>query len=171
MSDIINLKSRRAVNARFGKFIGKTGYKVLLAIGATASVLAIILGITGGIRLAMLLASPALLCFLPAIWWKRQLSVLPAGGNDLTGLLSVDILARLKPGMTLSPQAIWNVLSDHWQAIFILNHLLLGKDTIGTLLSSDPAEAEKAFKIARDLAVKNESPTIELGCRLARQRL
>lgn len=167
MSDLINLKSQRAVNARFGKFIGKTGYRGLLTVGTIASIFAIALGITTDSRYALLLASPALLCFLPAIWWKRQLSVLPAEGNDLAGLLSFDVLARLKPGMTLSPQAMWNALSDHWQAIFILNHLLLGKDTIGTLLSTDPAEAEKALKIAKDLAVKNESPTIELGFLIA----
>ncbi|MDB5170406.1 MAG: hypothetical protein JWO35_100 [Candidatus Saccharibacteria bacterium] len=160
MNDMINLNSQRASDARLGKLIGKAGYRSLLAIGAAAAAGAIVLGVTSGARFALLLASPALLCFLPAIWWKRQLSVLPPQGTDL---LSVDVLSRLKPGTTLNPQTMWAAIQDHWQATFFTNHLLLGKDTLGTSLSTNPAELEHALNIAHELAVKNESPTIELG--------
>lgn len=163
MSDLINLKSQRAAKARLGKRIGKVGYQSLLALGGVFTAGVIVLAVTNSSSLAMLVAAPALLCFLPAIWWKRELSVLPPRGTDLAGLLSVDVLCRLKPGMTLNPQTVWEALSDHWQAVFFSNHLLLGKDMLGSALTTDSAELERALKVAQELAVKNDSPTIELG--------
>ncbi len=163
MSDLIDLKSQRAAEARLGKKIGKTGYNVLLALGGTFTLGAVVLGFVNEINFGVMLMTPALLCFLPAIWWKRQLSILPPKGNDLAGLLSVDVLNRLAPGMALNPQTMWAAVSDHWQATFFINHLLLGKDMVGTTLSTDPVELEKALKIAHELTVKNKSQTIELG--------
>ncbi len=163
MNSLIDLKSQRAKNARLGKLIGKTGYRSLLVVGGLIGLAAIAFGALEGMQLALLVASPALLCFLPAIWWKRELSVLPPQGNHLSGLLSVDVLSRLKPSMTLNSQTMWKALSNHWQAIFFTNHLLLGNDLIGTNLGTDRLELERALKIAQEIAVKNESPTIELG--------
>jgi len=160
---LVDINSRRAQDARFGKTIGKTGYQILLGAGTLVSVLAIILGFITELRFALLLAAPAIACFLPAIWWKRQLSVLPPSGNDLNGRLSGEVLARLKPGLQAQPQTVWAALSDHWQAQFFLHRLLLGNQMVRQQLGTDTAELEQAFQLATQLADQNKSPVIELG--------
>ncbi len=163
MDPLINLHSQRAAEARLGKSIGSNGYQILLIVGSLAASAGIALGFISGIHFTLLLAAPALTCYLPAIWWRRQLSVLPPTSQDLTGKLSVDVLERLKPGTEPQPQAIWRALNDHWQAIFFVNHLLITTDVVETQLSNNPADLERAFEIAKKLAERHESPTIELG--------
>ena len=163
MSDLINLKTPRAGQARLSQVISQTGYRILLAGAGVAAAAAVALGFTVNWRYSWLLATPALICYLPAVWWKRQLAVLPPSGNDLSGRLSGDVLARLKPSMTQQPQSIWEALSGHWQAAFFLNHLLIAKGLVTEQLSTDPAEFGKALQLATQLADQNESPAIELG--------
>lgn len=163
MSSLIDLNSERAREARLGKTIGKRGYQLLVIFGSIAATGAILAGLTTGHRLALILSSLALLCLLPAIWWKRHLSVLPAYGSDLAGLLSVDVLCRLKPDMVLQPQTMWAAVNDHWQASFFVNHLLITKEIVSQSLSSDPQELEYALQLAAQLAQKNSSPVVELG--------
>lgn len=163
MSDLINLETPRAGQARLSQAIGQTGYRILLAGAVLAAVAAVAIGYLAGVRYALLLATPALICYLPAVWWKRQLSVLPPTNNDWSGRLSADVLARLKPGMAQSPDSIWEALSSHWQAVFFLNHLLITKEVVAAQLSTDPAELGKAFQLATQLADQNKSPVIELG--------
>jgi ATP-dependent Clp protease ATP-binding subunit ClpC len=128
-----------------------------------AAVAAVVLGFTVGVRYALLLSTPALLCYLPAVWWKRQLAVLPPAGHDLSGRLSVDVLARLKPGLAQQPQSVWATLSGHWQSVFFLNHLLITKEVVASQLSTEPAELSQALQFAVQLADQNKSPAIELG--------
>lgn len=163
MSIAVNINSRRAQDARLAKSIGPTGYKTLLIVSIVASVGAIALGFTAGGRFALLLAAPAIACYMPAVWWKRQLSVLPADGNDLNGRLSGDVLARLKPSLQAQPQSVWTALSGHWQAQFLMHHLLLDSNDISQRLSTEPAELELALQLATQLADQNKSPVIELG--------
>jgi ATP-dependent Clp protease ATP-binding subunit ClpC len=163
VSDLVNLQAARAKEARLGKAIGKTGYLALMVIGSAAAVGVIAVAFTVGRQAALLLSALVVAVYLPAIWWKRQLSVLPAKGTDLAGLLSVDVLARLKPGVTLQPQALWAALSDHWQARFFANHLLLTPELIGQQLSTEPADLASAWQLAVRLAQQNNSPVIELG--------
>jgi ATP-dependent Clp protease ATP-binding subunit ClpC len=166
----LNLQAARAKEARLGRRIGKTGYLALLILAGGAGTGALAAAVVGKHRVALLLSALAVAAYLPAIWWKRQLSVLPrmktksqAGDVDLTNLLSVDVLARLKPGMVLQPQSLWAALSDHWQAYFFVNHLLLSPDLIGQQLTTDPADLAGAWQLAIELAQKNNSPVIELG--------
>lgn len=163
MSDLINLKTPRAGQARLSQVISQTGYRILLAGAVVAAVAAVALGYIAGLRYALLLATPALICYLPAVWWKRQLSILPPTNNDWSGRLSVDVLARLKPGLEQQPQAVWAALSGHWQAIFFLNHLLITKEVVIGQLGTDPAEFGKAMQLATQLADQNKSPVIKLG--------
>jgi ATP-dependent Clp protease ATP-binding subunit ClpC len=163
MSAFINLNSDRAAQARFSRHLTVNGYKALIICGTAATVLGIALGFIIGWRYALLLATPALLCYIPGVWWKRQLSVLPPTGNDLTGRLSVDVLSRLKPGMAENSQSLWLALSDHWQANFFLNHLLITKDVVTTHLGTEPAELEAAFQWATRITEQSKSPVIELG--------
>src|SRR5207244_3107374 len=64
---------------------------------------------------------------------------------------------------TLTPQSLWAALSDHWQAKFILNHLLLTPQMVTSQLGSDETELTHALQKAEQLAEKSESPIIELG--------
>jgi ATP-dependent Clp protease ATP-binding subunit ClpC len=163
MSVPVDINTRRAQDARLGKSIGETGYKTLLIVCGLASAAAIALGFSTGIRFAFLLAAPAIACYMPAVWWKRQLSVLPPDGNDLNGRLSGDVLARLKPGLQAQPQSVWAALSGHWQAQFLVHHLLLDTNTVSQQLSTESAELEQALQLAVQIADHNKSPVIELG--------
>lgn len=158
----IDLRNERAQQARLAKLIGKTGYWILVGTGSTALLGALILHIQDDTQLAYLLAALAILMFLPAIWWKRQLSVLPASGKDLNDRLSADVLALLKPSAQNS-QAVWQIIGSHWQARFLTNHLLLTKEIVEMYLGQDQAEFEAGLKWAVYLADKAKSDKIELG--------
>ncbi|MGC1176520.1 MAG: AAA family ATPase [Candidatus Saccharimonadales bacterium] len=163
MSALIDTSTRRAKDARLGKAIGKTGYQLLLLGGGICLAVAVTLGIIVKIHYGFLLLAPALLCLLSAIWWKRQLSTVPPSGSDLNGRLSVDVLARLKPGFQAQPQAVWTALSTHWQAVFFTNHLLLPEDMITQQLGTDEATLQQALAVATKIADQNQSQVIELG--------
>ncbi|HEY5152551.1 MAG TPA: AAA family ATPase, partial [Candidatus Saccharimonadales bacterium] len=139
------------------------GYKALLIISTLAAITGIVLGFTAGIRYMFLLFLLALVCYIPATWWKRQLSILPPSGRDLNGRLSVDILSLLKPGMQQQPQSVWAPIGRHWQANFFSRHLLIEPDTVGSQLGTDPAELGQALELAMRIADNNNSPVIELG--------
>jgi ATP-dependent Clp protease ATP-binding subunit ClpC len=160
MKSAIDLGSSRARQARLGKAIGKLGFQILVTIGSLALTGGIALLITGDKQLFYIAVAAALICYLPAIWWRRQLSVMPAIGQDR---LSVDVLARLKPGTPLEPKAVWTSLKGHWQAIFFMNHLLLTSDLVEQQLSSDEATFEQALSLAGQLADQHQTKTIELG--------
>ncbi len=163
MSNLIDWGSARAQEARLSRKIGKTGYKALMTIGTVALIASIAAAFTLDRRFAVLMMSPMLVCYLPAVWWKRQLSVLPPQGSDLAGTLSVEALSRLKPGMELQPQNVWAAMQGDWQARFFGAHLLITNETIGQHLSTDPAELEYALQLAGQIAQKNKWPLIEVG--------
>lgn len=163
MNAPVDINTRRAQDARLGKSIGKSGYQALVSVGGLAFAGAIALGFTAGIHFGLLLAAPAIACYLPAVWWKRQLSVVPPDGNDLNGRLSADVLARLKPSLRAEPRSVWAALSDHWQAKFLVNHLLLDNGIISEQLGTEPAELEHALQLAKQMADQNKSQLIELG--------
>lgn len=163
MSELINLSAPRAQQARLSKAIGTRGYKLLMVMGTALLVGAAAAALTHEKRLAVILVSPALACYLPATWWKRQLSVLPPEGEDLAGRLSSGVLSRLKPGTALQPQSMWASIQDDWQARFFADHLLITGEVISQHISADPAELEYALKLAGDIAKKNNWPLIESG--------
>ena len=163
MSTLIDVSSSRAAQARLGKTIGETGYRILQASAASLEVAALSLGLVNGQRFAWLLMSPAILCYSLAVWWKRQLSVLPPQSSDLNGRLSVDVLSRITTKTPQHPLGLWQAISNHWQANFFLHHLLLVDEVVSPHLSTDSAELDQALKLAGELAERNNSPTIELG--------
>lgn len=162
MSQMIDLSAPRVKEARIARTIGHNGYVVLVAISlvcAVAAVIAFIAGVSFGISLIGL----ALFAAVPALWWKRQLSVLPPTDNTLEGRLTGELLYRLKPGQDLHPRTLWEAISDHWQARFFSNHLLLDKELIAVQLGNEPQDLATAMQIATQIADRNQSPTIELG--------
>ncbi|HEY5442569.1 MAG TPA: AAA family ATPase [Candidatus Saccharimonadales bacterium] len=161
MNELINLSSERTKQARLARKFSRQSYRIVLAGSGILAALALLMGFMFGWRYALLLAAPTILCYMPAAWWKRQLSVLPPSGNDLNGRLAGDVLALLKPDMPQQPQSLWQALSHHWQTNFLLSHLLLDRDTITQHLSTDPTALGQALQIATQLADQNASPVIE----------
>ncbi len=160
---LIDFGNRRFYEARFSKHLGDASYRILLVVSIFGVASAVALGFGHHKGLGLLLASPAIFCYMLAVWWKRYLAVLPPHGTDLAGVLSVDVLSRLKRNMTLNPQTMWAALQDHWQALFFADHLLLGSDTIASHLSTEPAELQYAVQLAVQEAQKNEDPVVEPG--------
>jgi ATP-dependent Clp protease ATP-binding subunit ClpC len=163
MNEPIQLTGPRAQQARMARQIGRKGYIGLTGAASGLAALGLGLGFSDSWRLALLLAAPAILFALPAIWWKQGLSVLPPSGNDINGRLSGDVLALLKPGLDQTAQGVWQALSGHWQAIFFMNHLLLPKDVITESLSADPTALGQALEQAARIADRNHSPAVEPG--------
>jgi ATP-dependent Clp protease ATP-binding subunit ClpC len=163
MSSIVELNSLRAAQARFSSKLGKPGYQILLVISLLCLLGAIAAGYFLGLRLGLVILALAIIFWLPAIWWKRYLSILPASDDSLTGRLSVDVLSRLNPKIAMQPQTVWEALSDHWQASFFVNHLLLDKASVKDYLATDESDFQQALKIADQIAKQNNSPVIELG--------
>lgn len=159
---MLNLNSRRAREARLGRKIGSTGYTILLVVGGAFGAMALC-GLIIGWQFAPSFLGLALFAVLPAIWHKQELSIVPATGNDLDGRISVDVLARLKPGQELTPAILWQSLQDHWQASFFTNHLLVDRQTVSMMIDSQTGDATQVLQAASQLADQNELYTIELG--------
>lgn len=162
MSQSINPSSQRAKEARFGRVIGKTGYTICVSV-TVASAGVSLFGLITGFPFALTFLGLSLLALLPALWWKRRLSVLPPKGETLDDRLSYDVLIRLSSHQEMQPQAIWTALQDHWQAQFFSNHLLIGMDAVANCLSTEPADLPAALDVATQIADQNQSDTIELG--------
>lgn len=162
MNNTLDLNSTRAQEARLSKSIGNTGFKVLAALSIFFGLASIGSIAAGSSQIGILLIAPCLIFLLPAVWWKQELSKLPPTGNALNEILSGDVLSRLKPGMVLDPQTMWSAINNHWQAGYLVNHLLLTSDLVGQSLSTDPADLDKAFDRARAFAEQNKCKEIEL---------
>lgn len=163
MSEAIDLRSLRAREARLGRRIGKTGYSALLFIAISAAVGAVFLSVMGYTKFTYFCVALALAAYLRALWWRRYLTVLPPSGDGLTNRLSVDVLARLQPDMAMTPRALWNAISDHWQAAFFAHHLLLLPELIAEQLSIDPMALGPALAFANRFTDQSTDKTIELG--------
>jgi ATP-dependent Clp protease ATP-binding subunit ClpC len=160
---LVDLSSARAREARLGKAIGENGFKLLALAGTVLALGVIAAAFAHHKNLAVLLVAPMLAFYLPAVWWKRQLSVLPPDGNDLTGRLSGAVLSRLQTGTAMDPQGIWAAIQNHWQARFFLNHMLISPQSFAGHLSTDQAELEYALELAIQIAQKNHCEVIEPG--------
>ena len=163
MHEAINLKSARAAEARAGRIMNDAVARGLIVLAAVVFAGGVAIQIIQQTHYGYLLMALALICYVPAIWWRRRLKELPADGKDLNSRLSRDVLARLKPGSTDQPAAMLAALQNHWQSYFFLNHLLLAPDTVAQNLSTDPVAVGQALQIATKIADYNHSPTIELG--------
>lgn len=147
----IALDSIRVKKARLARRLGQTGYSLLMLCSAVLA-----LGCIGLViehfRIGYVAGSAALICYALAVWYKRELAVLPPSGTDLTSHLSGTILGRLPRGTTLTPQNVWQAIGRHWQVLFMLNHLLLPSRTIAGEMSNDEVDMTHAWNQAAQLA-------------------
>ncbi len=160
----IDFSSSRYRSARYSKLIGHSGFIGLVSLGTICVIAAIaLITLVHMKQIAGILAALALICYLPAIWWKQYLSVLPSTGASLTERLNIALLTKLSPKMPLNPQSVWQALKDHWQAIFFTNHLLLADELVTASLSTDPSILIEALTLASSLAEEHHTDTIEVG--------
>lgn len=160
--DTLDLTSPRARHARLGRKVGKNGYGIIL--------LAAILCVVSGVALSVLhvhiglsLIGIGLLLLMPAAWWKTYLQDVPPVGNSITGRLSSRCLAKLKPGVSYSPNSLWQAISSDGQSLFILNHLLLHSDMFHGCFNDDPAALPALLAAAAQIADSHDNRTIETG--------
>jgi ATP-dependent Clp protease ATP-binding subunit ClpC len=160
----INLRSLRATKARLARSIGNPGYYTLVTGEMAFWLLAVTILVVGEDKsVSMLALGLGLVCFMLAQWYHHDLKPLPPQDASLTGRLSGDILGRLPANIVISPQILWQALSTHWHAYFIMNHSLLYAASLGPAISANPADAEKVLRTAAELADKAGRATIEAG--------
>lgn len=159
----IDLASERADKARLARRIGINGYHGMVVAFAVCAVAGIILFVLGFGRYAYFVWAAALACLIPAVWYKKELSVLEPDGPTLTDRLSGDILALLPRQGKLTPQIVWHALQNHWQLVFFTNHLLLDHDLMEHLLSEQPDGMTAAWSMADAIAREDGSAVIEVG--------
>lgn len=164
MNELLELNSERAYLARIGAKLGKSTYLVLISLSLMLLILSLFTAVFLGIKLACFVAAPIAILFCPAVWWKRELSILPVKKDGLTQRLSVDVLSRLQPGSEITSGKLWASLNKHWQAAFITNHLLLDRRAVEVSLEAGTSdEANLALQYAVQIADHNGSRQIELG--------
>jgi ATP-dependent Clp protease ATP-binding subunit ClpC len=163
MEPLINLKSKRAAEARLSVALGKTGYAMLMLSGILLVFISVAVAILGKLGPALLLGAVSSVCLTFAIWWKNYLSLLPVSGKDIQDRLSKDMLSLLKPGMALNPLSVWKSIHNNWQTLFITNHLLIAHDLIEACLSEDENDLTAVLSNASDLAARANVDQIEIG--------
>jgi len=161
-SSDIDLYSMRAEKARFARQLGSGSY-LALKFGILSGVVLAIMCFLIGSQAGYMAISLALACYTLAVWYKRDLEPLPPKGTAVGERLSATVLGRLRPRQDQTPQTIWTALANHWQANFILNHLLLPANLILDHLSNRPADMDQVWREASRLADTANSKTIEPG--------
>jgi ATP-dependent Clp protease ATP-binding subunit ClpC len=159
----IDTASVRARKARLGGKIGTSGYEVLFALVVIMLVVATMLYYFGMSRAAYLCVATSLICLMPAAWYKLDLSRLPREDASLTGSMSAAVLMRLRPGIPLTPRAVWQLLGTHWQTAFITHHFLIDSRAIANMLSDAESDMAAVWQEASRLASETESDVIEPG--------
>lgn len=158
----VDLNSLRAHKARLAHRIGVMGYRLLL-IGAASFVAIGSILFLGNAHQAYAAGGLALLCYMLAVWYNRDLAALPPTGPSLQDHLSGEVFARLKTSQSLSPQHVWHALSQNWQVAFLLNHFAMSGTWVENLLSSDEAAMPPIWVKAQELAQASKSELIEPG--------
>jgi len=163
MKPQVDFDSRRARRARLAAKIGNSGYTMLVVSAVILAALGAACLFVGSARPGYLSLAAALLCFMPAAWYRLELTRLPAHGDSITDRMSGDILKAFKPGQTLNPFDAWLTMQKHWQFLFYANHFLVSPEMIISCLSQNTADMPQVWSEAERLARATNSPLIEPG--------
>ena len=158
----IKLGSVRHKKARLGKKIGKGGFYLLVLITILCGALSTYILLIGGKNFAALLLAPALLSFMLAAWWKRDLSVLAPSKKSITDRLSYDVLSNL-PISVKDNKQLFQALSNDWQSNFMLGHLTITDEAVLSAIDDSPEAFTKTWLTASQIADQNQSDAIEVG--------
>ncbi|MBI4033617.1 ATP-dependent Clp protease ATP-binding subunit [Candidatus Saccharibacteria bacterium] len=162
----LDLGSIRARKARLALRIGGAGGTILtwggLVLGLAA---AAILLIGDSRRLGYGLGVGALAGLITGLWYKRELSRLPANtpARSLDDIIEPKLLAGFKKGTPLTPRYGWQAATSQWQGRFILNHLLIAPDEISKTLSHNVEDTEQLWTAATDLMKQQNYPELDGG--------
>jgi ATP-dependent Clp protease ATP-binding subunit ClpC len=158
----LDLHNIRARKARLGIKLGHTGYLVLTSIAG--------LSMLGGSAILLLhihygytAMGIGIIFLMPALWWRYDLRHVSPVGNTLTGRLSYECLALLKPGTSYSPNSLWQTIRGDTQTLFLTNHLLLPTNKMQGCFSENPTTLAGVFEQATRIADQYGSHTIEIG--------
>ena len=162
-SPLVNLRSRRASQARLGHLLGRHTFSICLWLAAILIGGASLIYATSYQRLSYLAWAAGLISFMIGLWYRNDLTRLPISGPSLDQRLSAELLGRLNVRQPLTPQSVWHSLRGHWQVMFFANHLLLPADTIEQQLSTDQADMAAVWQEAVRLADLTNCRAIEPG--------
>lgn len=158
----IKLGGTRHKKAKLGKTIGKGGFYLLCFISILSVSLSAYLFIIDGKNLAALFAAAAILSFMLAAWWKRDLSVLKPNKKSLTDRLSFDALSNL-PTTLVDNKQLFSSLKNNWQTDFMVGHLGLSSEAVLQVLDTSPQALGAVWESAAQIADQSQSDSIEVG--------
>jgi ATP-dependent Clp protease ATP-binding subunit ClpC len=159
----IDLSSVRARKARLGHKIGKTGFTTAVIIGLIFLAVVLVCVAVKQYRFAWIAASPMLIAYCFAAWYKRDLASVKVAGGSITGRLAPEVLAVLPAGVQLTPHTLWQALATNWQARFITNHFLFSAETVSQHMAETPEIMPQIWQKAAELADVCKSAAIEPG--------
>jgi ATP-dependent Clp protease ATP-binding subunit ClpC len=157
----LNLQSRRAVKARLGRRIGKTGYRWFVISGGACMVTAAGVIIATGDHWPISLIGLGILLYLPAIWWNYDLRKVALEPGSLVGQLSGDVLGQLNPQTIYTPHSLWQQLARDLQLLYITHHLLLTPEMLEQHFSDETTQLAIVWQAASELA--GQDKLIEAG--------
>lgn len=160
----LELQSVRAKKARLARQLGQRSYQALVLGTVLFWLLAMVIVTLGkGWTSALPAIGFGMLCLMFALWYRDDLAALPATDRSITGRLSGDVLGRLRPDATISPQYVWDCLSDHWQSFFLLNHALVTSRDLRQYVSPQAADMAAVWQTTAQLADQAGRRKIEAG--------
>lgn len=162
--NLVDLTSVRAVKARAGAAIGKTGLNMLITIAVLCGVAAVIAGVTKQWHVMWFAAAAATALLSVALWVKGDLFGIKTNPADgLNGRLSADALALLPKNSNQTPLDLWNAYKQHWQTNFIMNHFYAPDAIMETSLADSSVTTANVYENAVLLADASQSDTVEIG--------
>src|ERR1035438_7177257 len=94
-SPLVNLRSRRASQARLGHLLGRHTFSICLWLAAILIGGASLIYATSYQRLSYLAGAAGLISFMIGQWYRNDLTRLPISGPSLDQRLSAELLGRL----------------------------------------------------------------------------
>jgi ATP-dependent Clp protease ATP-binding subunit ClpC len=165
--DQLNLNSLRSQKARLSAKIGKVGFKIMVVLTWLFGIVTVFLFISEGVKThaGYGLLSLTLLVFALAIWDKWDLQKLPPAKThkSLDDYLEAGLLARFKKDSVITPKSAWQAATNQWQAVFLLNHLLINPDAIADFLADNEANVHLVWQTAQDLMERSGSKELHAG--------
>jgi len=163
MNDVsINLGSERARKSRLGMRLKKGGYPIWLSVLVLSGLLATYLILIADNKLGYFSLAVMLYAMMWVVWFKSDLMHLPTDkGTSIDSQLDADFLAKLT--YPISPKSAWEAMTNHWQEIFLTNHLLLDPGLITETLSENETDMQQVWQLARKLQNSHDPSTLSAG--------
>jgi ATP-dependent Clp protease ATP-binding subunit ClpC len=163
MIDGLDLWSRRARKARLAGRLGKHAFGFFWFVAVVFGAIAIFGIFSAAPRIAWLSLAVVLFSLMMAYWYRDDLMLLPPDPRTLTGKMSGDLLRLIPRKGELSPQTLWQAISNHWQTRFFVHRLLMPSEVVSQQLSVNSADLMFVWQEADRLREATECEAIEPG--------